>query len=170
MPVNSLKISSFKSAAWRRVAVESRRADAASGRLRTVRRSCTPKWRTISVHNVRDKARSLPARLIAIMAARIAELTEPPQDLVQTALDDADATKVRVVAAVTLQMIGDASSRAALKQLLAAPPEQADMEIWLLQKAARDADDPSEFATQKTGPMGRLAGFFRRSAGRLCAT
>jgi hypothetical protein len=73
---------------------------------------------------VRDKARSLPARLIAIMTARIAELKDLQQDLLQTALDDADATKVRVEAAVTVRMIGDANSRAALKALLAVPPEQ----------------------------------------------
>lgn len=73
---------------------------------------------------VRDKARSLPARLIAIMAARIAELKELQQDLLHTALDDDETTKVRVVAAVTLRLIGDASSRAALKELLSVPPEQ----------------------------------------------
>jgi hypothetical protein len=71
-----------------------------------------------------DKARSLPARLVAIMAVRIAELKELQQDLLQTALDHAETTKVRVVAAVTVRMIGDASSRAALKHLLSVPLEQ----------------------------------------------
>ena len=73
---------------------------------------------------LRDKIRNLPARLVAIMAVSIAELKELQDDLLQTALDHTETTKVRVVAAVTVRMIGDASSRAALSQLLSVPPEQ----------------------------------------------
>lgn len=72
---------------------------------------------------IRDKSRKHPARLVALMAARIAEQKELEDDLLHVALDGDEANQVRVVAAVTVRMIGSGRSRAALKELLSMASE-----------------------------------------------
>jgi hypothetical protein len=72
---------------------------------------------------IHDKTRTHAARMVALMAARIAELEELTQDMLHVALDDSESLEVRVPAAVGVRMIGDDGSRAALKPLLALEPE-----------------------------------------------
>jgi hypothetical protein len=70
-----------------------------------------------------DKSRRLASRHVAVMAAQLTGSAELQTVLLHAALDDKEDYGIRVVSGVTIRMIGDENSKAALKALIAVDPQ-----------------------------------------------